>query len=242
MKTLLAITISLLAFGISMIGCASEQTEQIASTKVEAKASKADPNFFPVYPSGSTPADSITDPRDGERYATRKIGRDTWLVENMRYAAPGSMLNPDNPSASYGRLYTVIAAQTACPEGWHLPSDAEWDALEIAHGMPDSFVHKGGWRGEHAVHLKSTSGWDKDGSGTDSLGFNVLPAGYFFSEKIAGENAGLEGLGFSAGYWSSMVDSVAYARFMFDVRVFVNKWADERNESEAALSCRCVKD
>src|SRR5262249_32332309 len=32
----------------------------------------------------------------------------------------------------YGRLYAFSAAETACPSGWHLPDEKEWDAM-LAH-------------------------------------------------------------------------------------------------------------
>jgi len=35
---------------------------------------------------------------------------------------------------TYGRLYTWEAAQRACPEGWHLPSDEEWYHLAFHFG------------------------------------------------------------------------------------------------------------
>jgi uncharacterized protein (TIGR02145 family) len=38
---------------------------------------------------------------------------------------------------TYGVLYNWPAAKAACPPGWHLPTDAEWTALEnylIANG------------------------------------------------------------------------------------------------------------
>ncbi len=40
-----------------------------------------------------------------------------------------------NPNySSYGVLYNWSAALTACPSGWHLPSDAEWTALSTYLG------------------------------------------------------------------------------------------------------------
>ena len=36
---------------------------------------------------------------------------------------------------SFGVLYNWTAAKEACPEGWHLPSDAEWKELETFTGM-----------------------------------------------------------------------------------------------------------
>ncbi len=185
--------------------------------------------------------DIFTDDRDGETYKTVKIGPLTWMAENLRYNSKGSMVNPAFPNKSYGRLYFIGSAQSACPDGWHLPSDREWDEVEMAHGMPFTFIKQGGWRGEHAINMRSTSEWGEDGNGTNQLGFNVLPAGYYFG-PAQGELLGLDGLGFSAAFWSSVEDGVGQARFMFSTRLFVNKWPDTNDDSGAALSCRCVKD
>lgn len=180
----------------------------------------------------------MIDPRDSSVYTTITIGNQTWMAENLRYDLPGFMLNPENPAKAYGRLYKVTAAQKACPEGWHLPSDEKWDELEIAHGMPTLFIGKGGWHGEHASRMRSTTSWEANG--TDSLGFNVAPAGYYFSGEIGGE-VGMQGLGYCAAYWSALIGNVAMARFPFDARQIVNKWEDKNDDTGAALSCRCVK-
>ena len=59
-----------------------------------------------------------------------------------------------------------------CPEGWHLPSKAEWDTL-IAYA---------GGRPEAAKKLRTTDGWNNNGNedcgnGTDELLFSAKPAG-----------------------------------------------------------------
>lgn len=185
--------------------------------------------------------DTMIDARDGEVYTIIKIGEKIWMAENLRYKAPESMVHPENPSPLYGRLYDLLSSQTACPDGWHIASNDEWNSLELAHGMPTEDVLRGGWRGKHGTNMKATLGWDNNGNGTNSLGFNVLPAGYYFS-GWAGTTKGLEGLGYSAAFWSSMEDSIASARFLFSSRKWVNKWEDKNNETGAALSCRCVKD
>lgn len=199
---------------------------------------------------------TITDSRDGAVYKIITIGKQTWFAENLRYDAPGSMLNPDNPSVSYGRLYTLTAAQGACPKGWHTATDWEWNQLELAHGMPAADTLRGGWRGTHGTHMKSKKDWGdnniitdslgmvpftENGNGTDQLGFKVLPAGYYFSGKMGGEE-GMQGLGYSAGFWSSVENNVGCARFLFSPRKWVNKWEDKNDETGAGLSCRCVKD
>ena len=59
-----------------------------------------------------------------------------------------------------------------CPEGWHLPSKAEFETL---------FANVGGKKVAGKA-LKSTYGWNdyngKSGNGTDVYGFSALPAGY----------------------------------------------------------------
>lgn len=185
--------------------------------------------------------DSITDSRDGERYAIVKIGHQTWMAENARFNASSSIINPDNPSKSYGRLYTIAALQTACPKGWHLPSDSEWDAVEIAHGMSETLIGEGGQRGKHAVHMRTFEDWGENNKAANSLKFSVLPAGYYASGKT-GLPKGFEGLGFGAAFWSATENGIATARFMFAERDFINKWHDHNNETEMALSCRCIKD
>ena len=65
--------------------------------------------------------------------------------------------------------------QGICPEGWHLPSNAEWNIL-IAYAGGDSVA---------GTKLKSTGGWGWssiwgdffEDNGTDDFGFSALPAG-----------------------------------------------------------------
>ncbi|WP_420553722.1 FISUMP domain-containing protein [Tenacibaculum aiptasiae] len=184
---------------------------------------------------------NLTDSRDGETYKTVRIANKIWMAENLRYNSSGSIINPNNPSKTYGRLYNLNSLKDACPKGWHIPSDIEWDELEIAHGMPSSFISKGGWRGEHAIHMRSVEHWNNESNNTNKLKFNVLPAGYFDTGKT-GLPKGFEGLGFAAAFWSSTENNIATARFMFSGKTFVNKWKDKNNNTNMALSCRCVKD
>ncbi|MBQ3833035.1 MAG: hypothetical protein II815_07655, partial [Bacteroidales bacterium] len=96
----------------------------------------------------------VYDERDGNSYCSITIGEQEWLSENMRYLPSVNCVyeysgseemyyvygyngnNVDdarnNPNYSeYGVLYNWKAALTACPTGWHLPSDAEWSQLEV---------------------------------------------------------------------------------------------------------------
>ena len=114
-------------------------------------------------------SETMTDSRDGQTYKTVTIGTQTWMAQNLNYETANSYCCKDSASycTKYGRLYTWAAATTACPEGWHLPSQTEWEVL---------FTAVGGQSTAGKV-LKSTSGWNNGGNGTDAFAFSALPAG-----------------------------------------------------------------
>lgn len=176
---------------------------------------------------------TMTDERDGEVYKIIGIGNQIWMAENLRYNAIESIYNEDNPSSKYGRLYDGPTSDTICPQGWHLPSDAEWTELELCLGMDSVYADRTYWRSEHGTKLKSTPGWLNDGNGTNSSGFNALPAGLFFPGTLE-----LDGLGGTVGYRSSVTDGKSWQRFLAAPKLGVNRFADDRADK---LACRCVK-
>lgn len=165
---------------------------------------------------------TIIDGRDQREYKWVKIGNQKWLAENMAYlpavslSGIGSDTSPlyyvygyngnnvtdakSQPNYTvYGVLYNHHAAKTACPDGWHLPSDDEWKILEKSLGMSELDAGNTGFRnsGEVGRKLKSTSGWMYDGNGDNSSNFNALPAG--FSDC----DTGFDYLGSLTYFWSS---------------------------------------
>jgi hypothetical protein len=62
----------------------------------------------------------LIDRRDNNVYKTITVGNQVWMAENLRF---------DNGK------YTWTTAQDACPGGWHLPSQEEFDsAIENTRG------------------------------------------------------------------------------------------------------------
>jgi uncharacterized protein (TIGR02145 family) len=120
-----------------------------------------------VKPTPSVSA--FKDSRDGKTYKKVTIGTQTWMAENLNYAANNSVCygNSAENCAEYSRLYNWATAKTACPTGWHLPSDDEWTMLTDNVGGSKTAGTK----------LKSAEGWNKDGNGTDDYGFSALPGG-----------------------------------------------------------------
>jgi hypothetical protein len=70
---------------------------------------------------------TFTDDRDGISYEWVKIGGKYWMAENLNYDY-GEYYEYETFCNTYGRLYEGWIANDVCPDGWHLPSDAEWDA------------------------------------------------------------------------------------------------------------------
>lgn len=137
----------------------------------------------------------ISDSRDGKIYRKIKIGNQIWMAENLNYETNNSYCYEDNPTncQKYGRLYEWKAAIDACPRGWHLPSEDEFDALSATVGGKSTA----------AKMLKSQTGWKHNGNGTDAYGFAALPAG-FMSESDYYRN--FMGEGVNACFWSVKQD------------------------------------
>jgi uncharacterized protein (TIGR02145 family) len=169
-------------------------------------------------PNGNTFVDS----HDGKTYKKVTIGTQTWMAENLNRETANSKCYDNDPSncATYGRLYTWDDALTACPVGWHLPSDAEWTTLTDYVGAPSG------------TKLGSTAL-----GGTDNYGFSALPGGYYASTYDSFTDAT------GAGRWWSAtegtVSTAAWDRLMDD-----DTSAVERNEHYKTyqFSVRCVGD
>jgi len=79
----------------------------------------------------------FTDP-DGKNYPTVVVGSLLWMAANLDYCTPEgtSGYYADDPinQDQYGRYYTWEDASKNIPEGWRLPTAADWQDLIIAFG------------------------------------------------------------------------------------------------------------
>ena len=172
---------------------------------------------------------SLTDSRDGKSYKIAKIGKQTWMAENLNLEVKGSECydkKPDN-CAKYGRLYNWNAANQVCPEGWHLPSSEEWQTL----------VDFAGGELKAGAKLKAKSGWnkgewDKSGDGTDNYGFSALPGGF---------GSTFYHIGNYGNWWSSTESNAKNARYLAIYNTFENVYKMEMAKV-ATFSVRCVMD
>ena len=176
---------------------------------------------------------------DGYTYKTVKIGEQEWFAENLKttvYAngeeipysrtdeswttqEMGMRCSYDHDearSAQYGQLYNWYAVDDErglCPSGWHVPSDEDWQDLEVFLGMSRADVSLTGDRGSGELgigtKLKAKSGWSDEGNGTDDFGFSALPGG------LRGNGGNFDAAG-DLGVWRSSSPSggAAWERFL----------------------------
>ena len=219
----------------------------------ESSNSSEKPSSDKVVDPAEVTSGTMTDSRDGQTYKTVTIGSQTWMAENLNYETANSYCYNDNAAncTKYGRLYTWAAAMDSagtwstngkgcgynktcsptgtirgvCPEGWHLPTNAEFETLFTAVGGSSNAGTK----------LKSTSGWNED-NGTDDYSFSALPAGYrsAFSSYNRREGDG-------ANFWSSTGSDSSDAYYMY-LYYFGGNVELRSYSKDNGFSVRCVKD
>lgn len=211
---------------------------------------------------------SVTD-QDGNTYATIVIGTQEWMAENLRtttYANGDTIPNViDGPQWGslttgawafyqnnsqfenpYGKLYNWYAVadpRNVCPTGWHVPTDADWQILETAQGMPFDELDIDGYRGDDQgvggkLKCIGLQYWNTPNTGaTNESGFSSLPGG--------GRNDGGGSFIFlgDLGLWWCATETDtdhAWSRTMFDGYQGIER--DSNNTKRNGFSVRCLRD
>ncbi len=172
------------------------------------------------------------------------------ITDNSAWANLGSNNTDDaycyynnNPDSEYGALYTWAAAmgdnavssnnipsgvQGVCPDGWHLPSDAEWSILT------DYLGNDSGSKLADNADLW-TDGNLENNAFFGTSGFFAIPAGYRLG------NGYFYNIGNRSIWWSSFKESSEYA---WHRSIIYNNTATDRDSGSKSngFSVRCVKD
>lgn len=198
---------------------------------------------------------TFTDERDGKVYKWIKIGDQIWMAENLAYNGPdadGNSIygiyayndNEDNV-ATYGRLYMWDAAMAACPAGWHLPTDTEWNILinylaANGYGLEENATYV-------AKALASTTGWElspyegnpgNNPESNNSSGFTAIPGG---TRDATGS---FWYMGRNATWWTATETSPGSYLATYKEVYFAAPWVYTYayNFKQNAYGVRCVKD
>jgi uncharacterized protein (TIGR02145 family) len=190
---------------------------------------------------------------DGNVYHTVTIDKQVWMVENLKVThyrngdsirrvtnnsswsnlstgAYCDYANSPGNSITYGRLYNWYAVtdpRNLAPEGWHVPSDAEWTVLTNNLGGQLSAGGK--------LKETGTSHWlSPNAAATNEIGFTALPGG-----KRYGDGS-FDNIGTTAAWWSSTGHNsgMSWGRGI-DYNLSSIYWYGTYNET--GLSVRCVK-
>jgi len=195
------------------------------------------------------------DSRSNQIYKGVKIGDQIWMSKNLNYAIGNSGCYNDDPAncTKYGRLYDWRTAMNissnynselysalakhkgVCPDGWHIPSTTEFDALITS-------VSGGNYSSGGAKLKSKTSDWNTTGTwgtgkaGTDDYGFSGLPGGFCLGSVSVCLNIGMEGDFWTSNEYSA---SQSYNKVLY----YHSNVLDSPNSGKNwMMSIRCLKD
>lgn len=123
-------------------------------------------------------SDEFKDSRDKQSYRLVKIDGREWFGDNLNFKTENSYCydDSDDNCMAYGRLYTWDAAKKACPAGFRLPNQEDFESLWTAAGADFNAAYL----------LKTTYGWKGETNGNDTLKFSAMPAGNRFDDETYG--------------------------------------------------------
>ncbi len=186
-------------------------------------------NLRVTYYADGTPIDEIIDDAEWTALEDNNVDKAFCYYNN----------NLNGEKDIYGALYTYAAAvrcvtydcdnvQGVCPDGWHIPSMADW--LELIDFINDDDFA--------ASKLKSKRYWDDvEDEVTNEYSFSAYPAGYRYLY-----DGKYKGLGRIVSWWSSEENTQydAYTLTLYTGTPTVHTY--NLYGKSYGLSVRCIKD
>jgi uncharacterized protein (TIGR02145 family) len=193
---------------------------------------------------------------EGNVYKTIQIGSQTWMADNLRTtkyrngtSIPNTFVNQgawrsltsgaycsyQNNTANdcpYGKLYNWYAVNDArglAPQGWHIPTETEWDSLMTTVG---GISVAGG-----SLKATGTTYWTNPNDGaTNSSGFTALPGGF------RNPSGPFQSINSSFFCWSSTESGTTNAWYYGAVNNSVAAFKNNFVTKNAGATVRCIKD
>jgi len=191
---------------------------------------------------GFDPAAGSTfeDGRDGREYYQIEAGGNTWMRENLAWKGAGRpYLGLKAMEGVFGRYYTWTEAMQACPEGWRLPTDADFAALQD-DAEADADIPGLAGRMMGNLYFNGTRLWPywREVNITDELQLSVMPTGY----AVVGEGrSNFTGVSQYAVFWTAdEAEDEAVVRYIYQDKDIL--YRSTMLKDEFAASVRCVKE
>lgn len=201
---------------------------------------------------------------NGKTYYYVTVGGNDWMRSNIDFDTAGApYYNCSAMSDVFGRYYSYEDAMNICPEGWTLPSDADWVALGKAAGAASDTEAYGILEGVAAKLMVNASFndvrmweyWPAVGDLTNNTGMSIIPAGYAMLGQKAENaktdpnlefnypNAIFKGYAEYAAFWTS--DAVADEEGMAYYRYLISNQPDmmisKGDMKTFGASVRCIR-
>ena len=190
-----------------------------------------------------------TDVPDGEnQYYYTSIGELDWMRNNLSYSGTGHSFRLSKVmDALAGRFYTWEEAQTACPDGWRLPTDSEWAAMvstvtgssHAAGGLLSGAA--GALMGD--AYFNGNKMWEfwPEVKISNSSKLAVVPFGYAL---VAGEKLSFIGASEYAAFWlaDTAADDAEKALYRYIYVKQPDIYLGQADKSSFAASVRCVRE
>jgi uncharacterized protein (TIGR02145 family) len=209
------------------------------------------PSFQSQPCSNGQQSGTFTDPRDGITYKTVKIGTQIWMAENLntskfRNGDPVPEAKKDEEwvvkkagwcyydndpknGVKYGKLYNWYALMDPrglAPTGWHMPNSEEWQKLATFLGGIEPAGTK----------MKSKSGWNENGNGTNESGFSGLPG------SLRYDNGQFNDIGRMGYWWSTTSNAMGTLSYTLNLSNSYMGWGQGHANETYGFAVRCIKD
>jgi uncharacterized protein (TIGR02145 family) len=155
-------------------------------------------------------------------------------IRKWQYLTTGAWCYYNNNSANgaiYGKLYNWYAVNDPrglAPEGWHIPTNAEWTILINFLGGKTVAGGK--------MKTTGTTRWESPNKlATNKSGFAGLPGGYRVNYGL------FSSIGYFGYWWSATQDISNYALNNYYLSYTTNEINNEGTFKECGLSVRCIK-
>ena len=210
-----------------------------------------DPEFGSITDIKSHPGEVKVN-QDGREYYAEDAGGCNWLRSNLsiirrdgneKEVFGHSFLSSPAMQNIFGAYYTWEEAQTVCPSGWHLPSDAEWVALLKSVGAPAELEPLqtspcGAGKLMVKARFNGSLMWDYYREvNIEDKALSAIPTGY---ATISGDKYSFAGYGEYAVFWTSdEYEGKGVYRYIF--QQYDNVYVGTADKQAFAASVRCVR-
>lgn len=192
---------------------------------------------------------TFVDERDGFVYHYAQFGDTDWMLDNghykldneMKCAAPLSAQESESNIYTYeyvpryGYCYTLTGAKEACPEGWRVPTDEDWQKLEMQYGMSKSEAQRREWRGSCAYSMRELS--------NDSTTLGILMTGYYTSYTTM-QTPEFRLMGSFGFFWTSTPDEEKENEYFYRKFAYNKKevWRESTEDGHVMMFVRYCRD